>query len=92
MVSAIRSIGETGQLLVADKYDPAVNWADHVDLKSGLPVRNAAYSTQAAGPDHNVKGICPAALGSKDGKPAAYDPKSNLFLVRPITFAWTTNV
>ncbi len=31
---------ETGQLLVADKYDPAVNWADRVDLKSGLPIRN----------------------------------------------------
>lgn len=72
---------ETGQLLVAQKYDPAVNWADRVDLKSGLPIRNAAYSTQAAGSDHNVKNICPAALGSKDQQPAAFDPNSNLFLV-----------
>ncbi|MGF6918249.1 PQQ-dependent dehydrogenase (methanol/ethanol family) [Paraburkholderia sp. 40] len=71
----------TGELLVAQKYDPAVNWADRVDLKSGLPIRNAAYSTQAAGSDHNVKGICPAALGSKDQQPAAYDPNSHLFLV-----------
>nr|WP_027775911.1 methanol/ethanol family PQQ-dependent dehydrogenase [Paraburkholderia caledonica] len=72
---------ESGQLLVAQKFDPAVNWADSVDLKSGKPIRNAAYSTQAAGSDHNVKGICPAALGSKDQQPAAYDPNSNLFLV-----------
>jgi len=72
---------ETGQLLVAQKFDPAVNWADHVDLQSGKPIRNAAYSTQAAGADHNVKGICPAALGSKDQQPAAYDPNSKLFLV-----------
>ncbi|EIF33114.1 PQQ-dependent dehydrogenase, methanol/ethanol family [Burkholderia sp. Ch1-1] len=72
---------ETGQLLVAQKFDPAVNWADHVDMKSGKPIRNAAYSTQAAGSDHNVKGICPAALGSKDQQPAAYDPGSSLFLV-----------
>ncbi|MBP0590174.1 methanol/ethanol family PQQ-dependent dehydrogenase [Paraburkholderia sp. LEh10] len=72
---------ETGELLVASKYDPAVNWADRVDLQSGLPIRNAAYSTQKAGPDHNVKGICPAALGSKDEQPAAFDPSSNLFLV-----------
>jgi glucose dehydrogenase len=72
---------ETGQLLVAQKYDPAVNWADRVDMKSGLPIRNAAYSTQAAGSDHNVKGICPAALGSKDQQPAAFDPGSSLFLV-----------
>ncbi|MFM0334245.1 methanol/ethanol family PQQ-dependent dehydrogenase [Paraburkholderia strydomiana] len=72
---------ESGQLLVAQKFDPAVNWADSVDLKSGKPIRNAAYSTQAAGSDHNVKGICPAALGSKDQQPAAYDPNSSLFLV-----------
>src|ERR1700693_4540742 len=72
---------ETGQLLVAQKFDPAVNWADRVDLQSGQPIRNAAYSTQAAGSDHNVKGICPAALGSKDQQPAAYDPNSHLFLV-----------
>ena len=72
---------ETGQLLVAQKYDPAVNWADRIDMQSGKPIRNAAYSTQAAGSDHNVKGICPAALGSKDQQPAAFDPNSNLFLV-----------
>ncbi len=72
---------ETGQLLVAQKYDPAVNWADRIDMKSGLPIRNAAYSTQAAGPDHNVKNICPSALGSKDEQPASYDPKTSLFLV-----------
>ncbi|MCC8403151.1 methanol/ethanol family PQQ-dependent dehydrogenase [Paraburkholderia sp. MMS20-SJTN17] len=72
---------ETGQLLVAQKYDPAVNWADRVDLQSGLPIRNVTYSTQAAGADHNVKGICPAALGSKDQQPAAFDPNSSLFLV-----------
>nr|WP_027798157.1 methanol/ethanol family PQQ-dependent dehydrogenase [Paraburkholderia dilworthii] len=72
---------ESGQLLVAQKFDPAVNWADSVDLKSGKPIRNAAYSTQAAGSDHNVKGICPAALGSKDQQPAAFDPNSSLFLV-----------
>ncbi|HYS65096.1 MAG TPA: methanol/ethanol family PQQ-dependent dehydrogenase [Paraburkholderia sp.] len=71
----------TGQLLVAEKFDPAVNWADRVDIKSGLPIRNAAYSTQAAGSDHNVKGICPAALGSKDQQPAAFDPATSLFLV-----------
>ncbi|NRO94330.1 PQQ-dependent dehydrogenase, methanol/ethanol family [Paraburkholderia sp. NMBU_R16] len=72
---------ETGQLLVAQKYDPAVNWADRIDMKSGLPIRNAAYSTQAAGPDHNVKNICPSALGSKDEQPASFDPKTSLFLV-----------
>src|SRR5215469_1914679 len=68
---------ESGELLVAQKYDPAVNWADSVDLKSGLPIRNATYSTQKAGPDHNVKNICPAALGAKDEQPAAFDPNTS---------------
>ena len=70
---------ETGALLVAEKYDPAVNWANKVDVKTGLPDRVAAMSTEKE--DHNVKGICPAALGSKDEQPASFDPKSGLFYV-----------
>ncbi|MGH8719669.1 MAG: PQQ-dependent dehydrogenase, methanol/ethanol family, partial [Burkholderiales bacterium] len=27
----------TGELLVAEKYDPKVNWATHVDMKTGRP-------------------------------------------------------
>src|SRR5438094_909711 len=42
---------ETGELLVAEKYDPAVNWASHVDMKSGRPVVVAKYSTDKNGPD-----------------------------------------
>ena len=72
---------DTGKLLVAEKYDPAVNWAKKIDLATGKPVRVEAYSTQAAGEDVNVKGICPAALGSKDQQPSAYSPKTGLFYV-----------
>jgi PQQ-dependent dehydrogenase (methanol/ethanol family) len=72
---------ETGELLVAKKYDPTVNWATGVDLETGQPQRVRAYSTEAAGEDTNVKGICPAALGSKDQQPAAYSPKTGLFYV-----------
>jgi PQQ-dependent dehydrogenase (methanol/ethanol family) len=71
----------TGELLVAKKYDPSVNWATGIDMKTGKPERVAKYSTQKAGPDVNVKGICPAALGSKDMQPAAYSPKTHLFYV-----------
>ena len=70
-----------GALLVAEKYDPAVNWATHVDMKSGRPVTVAKYSTARNGPDFNTKGICPAALGSKDEQPAAFDPETKLFYV-----------
>nr|WP_085314396.1 methanol/ethanol family PQQ-dependent dehydrogenase [Derxia lacustris] len=72
---------ETGELLVAEKYDPAVNWATHVDMKTGRPQVVAKYSTEQNGEDVNSKGICPAALGSKDQQPATFDRKSGLFLV-----------
>ncbi|MEK6212080.1 MAG: methanol/ethanol family PQQ-dependent dehydrogenase [Pseudomonadota bacterium] len=70
-----------GALLVAEKYDPTVNWATHVDMKTGRPQVVAKYSTAHQGPDVNTKGICPAALGSKDQQPAAYSPKTRLFYV-----------
>jgi PQQ-dependent dehydrogenase (methanol/ethanol family) len=72
---------ETGALLVAEKYDPAVNWATHVDMATGRPEVVKEYSTQAGGPDHNTKGVCPAALGSKDEQPASFDPETKLFYV-----------
>ena len=72
---------KTGALLVAEKYDPAVNWATGVDLKTGLPKRVAKYSTHGNGEDVVSKDICPAALGTKDEQPAAYSPKSGLFYV-----------
>jgi len=70
-----------GALLVAKKYDPTVNWATHVDMKTGRPQVVSKYSTAQNGPDVNTKGVCPAALGSKDQQPAAYSPKTRLFYV-----------
>lgn len=71
----------TGALLVAEKFDPKVNWATHVDMKTGRPQVVAKYSTAKNGPDVNTKGICPAALGSKDQQPASFDPNTGLFYV-----------
>lgn len=72
---------ETGALLEANKFDPAVNWATKVDLTTGRPEVIAQYSTDHNGPDHNTKGVCPAALGSKDEQPASYDPQTHMFYV-----------
>ncbi|HLS58947.1 MAG TPA: methanol/ethanol family PQQ-dependent dehydrogenase [Paracoccaceae bacterium] len=77
---------ETGELLVAEKFDPVVNWATHVEMdpesdQYGRPQVVEEYSTSAAGEDTNVTGICPAALGTKDQQPAAYSPKTGLFYV-----------
>jgi PQQ-dependent dehydrogenase (methanol/ethanol family) len=71
----------TGELLVAEKFDPAVNWATKIDLKTGLPDRVKEFSTEASGADVNTQNICPAALGSKDEQPSAYSPKTGLFYV-----------
>ncbi|MES9991333.1 MAG: lanthanide-dependent methanol dehydrogenase XoxF5 [Candidatus Thiodiazotropha sp.] len=72
---------ETGELLVAEKYDPAVNWATHVDMETGRPQVVAKYSTHQNGEDVNTTGVCPAALGSKDQQPASYSPRTKLFYV-----------
>ncbi|HKM62150.1 MAG TPA: lanthanide-dependent methanol dehydrogenase XoxF5 [Acidisphaera sp.] len=77
---------ETGELLVAEKFDPAVNWATKVDMdpKSetyGRPLVVPKYSTDHNGEDVNTQGVCPAALGSKDEQPAAFSPDTNLFYV-----------
>jgi PQQ-dependent dehydrogenase (methanol/ethanol family) len=72
---------ETGELLVAEKFDPAVNWATHVDMKTGRPEVVNQYSTQFNGEDKNSRNVCPAALGSKDQQPSAFSPRTGLFYV-----------
>lgn len=71
----------TGELLVAEKYDPAVNWATHVDMTTGRPQVVSQYSTHQNGEDVNTTGVCPAALGSKDQQPSSYSPRTGLFYV-----------
>ncbi|MEX2631132.1 MAG: lanthanide-dependent methanol dehydrogenase XoxF5 [Tistlia sp.] len=72
---------ETGELLVAEKFDPVVNWATHIDMETGRPQVVDQYSTQHNGEDVNTTGVCPAALGTKDQQPSAFSPKTNLFYI-----------
>jgi lanthanide-dependent methanol dehydrogenase len=77
---------ENGELLVAEKYDPAVNWTTGVDMDKssknyGRPTVVDKYSTEKNGEDVNSTGICPAALGSKDQQPAAFSPETKMFYV-----------
>ncbi|MEO3998294.1 methanol/ethanol family PQQ-dependent dehydrogenase [Mesorhizobium sp. CAU 1732] len=76
----------TGELLVAKKFDPTVNWATEVNMdpdsdQYGRPQVVAEFSTQQNGEDTNTTGVCPAALGTKDQQPATYSPKTGLFYV-----------
>ena len=77
---------ETGELLVAEKFDPVVNWTTGVDMDPnsptyGRPAVVPRYSTELKGEDVNYTGICPAALGTKDQQPAAYSPRTQLHYV-----------
>ncbi len=73
----------TGELLLAEKSFPWVNWAKGIDMKTGLPIRDPKYSTDknGKGEDVNTRGICPAALGTKDQQPAAWNPDLGLMIV-----------
>ena len=76
----------TGELLVAEKFDPTVNWTTGVEFDRSKPNFGRPYvvdkfSTAKNGPDVNTKGICPAALGTKDQQPASFSPRTGLFYV-----------
>jgi lanthanide-dependent methanol dehydrogenase len=72
---------ETGELLVAEKFDKSVNWASHVDMKTGRPQVVSKYSTEQNGEDTNSMGVCPAALGSKNQQPVSYSPQTGMFYI-----------
>lgn len=69
---------ENGDLVNAFKIDNTVNWVKHVDLKTGLPVRDPEYSTHM---DHEAKGICPSAMGYHNQGLESYDPNRQLFFM-----------
>lgn len=70
---------ESGIPLVAEKFDPSVNWL--TEIKNHRPQVDPRYSPQQNGEDENTTGICPAALGSKDQQPSAYSPRTGLFYI-----------
>jgi PQQ-dependent dehydrogenase (methanol/ethanol family) len=71
----------TGELLVAEKFNKSVNWASHINMKTGRPQVVNNFSTEFKGEDENTENICPAALGSKNQQPVAYSPKTQLFYI-----------
>lgn len=66
----------SGKLLSAHKFDPSVNWAKEIDMKTGRPVLDPNKETKS---DVNVKEICPAAQGAKNMQPVSYDQRTKLF-------------
>ena len=66
---------KNGKLLEAHKYDPSVNWAYKINMKTGKPEVDPKKMTKAG---VNVKDICPASEGDKDEQPTSYDPQTGL--------------
>src|SRR5215470_482508 len=52
-----------------------------LNRETGALLVAGKYAPGDKGEDVNYKGICPAALGSKDQQPAAFSPKTGLFYV-----------
>jgi lanthanide-dependent methanol dehydrogenase len=77
---------DNGSLVAAEKVHPFVNWATGVDLKTGVPAKDAKYSTHQ---DVNMKGGCPTTKGAKSIAPAAYSPKTKLIYV-PLNYMCMT--
>ena len=65
----------TGELLSADKY-AMVTWANHVDLRTGRPVVNAALSYQKS-----PKIIWPSVSGAHNWQPMAFNPATRLVYI-----------
>ncbi|MBL8267140.1 PQQ-dependent dehydrogenase, methanol/ethanol family [Steroidobacter sp.] len=65
----------TGELLSAEKY-VEVNWASHVDLKTGRPVPTGQgdYSKQA-------QRVAPGPFGGHNWHPMAFSPKTGLVYI-----------
>jgi len=69
---------ETGELVSANKMDDTVNWVRHVDLKTGLPLRDPEFGTRM---DHQARDICPSAMGYHNQGHDSYDPNKRLFFL-----------
>jgi PQQ-dependent dehydrogenase (methanol/ethanol family) len=67
----------TGKVLMAKPY-VHVNWAEDINLETGLPAENSAKRTKQGA---NTQDICPGAMGGKDQQPASYSPRTKLFYV-----------
>ena len=67
---------ETGELLSADKFQDNVNWATHVDLKTGRPVE-AEGVRYLESPFASI----PGPLGSHNWHPMAFSPDTGLVYI-----------
>jgi quinohemoprotein ethanol dehydrogenase len=76
---------DTGALLSAEKY-AKVNWADHIDLKTGRPVENPE-----ARANQGDFVMYPGAGGAHSSEAMSFDPLTRLVYIPTIESAWVYN-
>jgi len=73
---------ETGELLSAEKYT-SVNWASHVDIKTGQPIKSE-QGWYKDGP----KLVVPSLPGGHNWQPMSYSPQTGLVYIPTIILPW----
>ncbi|MBN1239391.1 MAG: PQQ-dependent dehydrogenase, methanol/ethanol family [Gammaproteobacteria bacterium] len=68
----------TGELLSAEKFHQATNWADEYDLETGYPLVNEAKRTHLG---QTTFDICPSSTGAKEFVPSALSPRTGLLYI-----------
>ena len=68
---------KTGEVLSAHKFAP-VNWADHVDLKTGRPVINTELARYSA---TDPKFVYPTNMGAHNWQPMSFDPTTGIVYI-----------
>lgn len=66
----------TGELLSAEKFAP-LNWATHVDLKTGRPAVDQKVADWTTGP----KVVAPGPFGAHNWQPMSFSPKTGLVYI-----------
>ena len=88
---------ETGELLVAEKYDPVVNWTTGVDMDKNSPTYGRPkvvdqYSTEVQGEDVDAQGSARPRSARKTSSRLLSRRRPTCSTCRPTTSAWTTAV
>jgi len=69
---------ENGQLLSAEKFIPATNWAKSIDLATGRPVEDPSKRPRLK---QWAKDICPNLIGGKNWHPMSYSRQTGLVYI-----------
>lgn len=69
---------ENGQLVSAEKFIPATNWAKSVDMANGRPVEDPTKRPRLK---NWAKDICPNLIGGKNWHPMSYSRQTGLVYI-----------